>query len=136
MSKLWNDKKKAEKALKDAEDSENSKKGRTSAKDEEDSNKKTKSREKSNSLSNSGLFKPKKSNKLKACLKTNPSLSTVLRLVCVFFLYFYFVLILQGVEMCEYILKAVGKNKKEVIPFFLNDKIIMEMIDLLSCKGE
>lgn len=83
MSKLWSDKKKQEKiALKESEEKKNNPNGPGKDGEEETTTKKTKTREKSNSLSNSGLFKAKKSNRLKACLKTNPNLNVVLRLVC------------------------------------------------------
>lgn len=82
MSKLWSDKKKQEKiALKESEEKKNNPNGPGKDGEEETTTKK-KTREKSNSLSNSGLFKAKKSNRLKACLKTNPNLNVVLRLVC------------------------------------------------------
>lgn len=61
------------------------------------------------------MFKQKK---LKALLKTNPTLYDILRS-----------------DLCTYFVKGVGKSKKEILPYMLQERMVLDMIDCIAVKG-
>jgi hypothetical protein len=73
---------------------------------------------KKKSGSTTTLLFTKKSTRLKSLFKLNYSISTILLS-----------------DLDRYIIKAFNKSKKEIVPLFLQDKFIVELIDLMTFTG-